>query len=89
MKVDITLWSYTKNDSIITSYGRSSQWWGGAIFSRLAIALSEIKYPQKVVIRRNKERSRQLRGNNVDVTEMRFGGALDFFDFLQTSKISY
>ena len=53
---------------------------GGAelFFSRLAIALSEIKYSQKVVIRKNTERSRQLKENNVDVTEMPFGGALDF-----------
>ena len=63
---------------------------GGAelFFSRLAIALSEIKYSQKVVIRKNKERSRQLKENNVDVTEMRFGGALDFLTSYKLRKLA-
>ena len=51
--------------------------WAELFFSRLAIALSEIKYSQKVVIRKNTERSRQLK-EITDATEMPFGGALDF-----------
>ena len=63
---------------------------GGAelFFSRLAIALSEIKYSQKVVIRKNTERSRQLKENNVDVIEMPFGGALDFLTSYKLRKLA-
>ena len=59
---------------------------GGAevFFTRLAGALSEIGYPQKVVIRQNRDRYRQLQENGVDVTEMGFGGR---FDFLTTRKL--
>ena len=63
---------------------------GGAelFFSRLAIALSEIEYSQKVVIRKNKERFQQLKEGNVDVTEMRFGGPLDFLTSYKLRKLA-
>jgi len=63
---------------------------GGAelFFSRLAIALSEIEYSQKVVIRKNKERFQQLKEGDVDVTEMRFGGPLDFLTSYKLRKLA-
>ena len=63
---------------------------GGAelFFSRLAIALSEIGYSQKVVIRKNKERFQQLKESDVDVTEMRFGGPLDFLTSYKLRKLA-
>ena len=63
---------------------------GGAelFFSRLAIALSEIEYSQKVVIRKNKERFQQLKESDVDVTEMRFGGPLDFLTSYKLRKLA-
>ena len=63
---------------------------GGAelFFSRLAIALSEIEYSQKVVIRKNKERFQQLKESDVDVTEMRFGGPLDFLTSYKLQKLT-
>ena len=59
---------------------------GGAevFFTRLAGALSEMEYPQKIVIRQNRERYRQLKESGVDVTEMNFGGP---FDFLTSHKL--
>ena len=63
---------------------------GGAelFFSRLAIALSEIEYSQKVVIRKNKERFQQLKESDVDVKEMRFGGPLDFLTSYKLRKLA-
>ena len=63
---------------------------GGAelFFSRLAIALSEIEYSQKVVIRKNKERFQQLKESDVDVKEMRFGGPLDFLTSYKLQKLT-
>jgi len=49
-----------------------------AFFNRLAIALQKTDVEQRVVIRENRARSRNLREHGVDPLELPFGGALDF-----------
>ncbi len=53
---------------------------GGAetFFERLAIGLQNEGVEQRVVIRRDPERAARLRSGNVDVSELPFGGMLDF-----------
>ncbi len=48
-----------------------------AFFTRLAIALAKAGLPQKVIIRRNEIRSRQLRAAKLEPVELKFGGRLD------------
>ncbi len=49
-----------------------------AFFVRLATALQKTEVEQHVVIRDNLQRARYLRGQGVKVTELPFGGKLDF-----------
>lgn len=49
-----------------------------AFFERLAIALQHAGVAQRLVIRRDAERSQHLRAAHIEVVELPFGGMLDF-----------
>jgi len=49
-----------------------------AFFERLAIGLAKAGVEQKVIIRKDAERADRLRGGGVAVTQLPFGGLLDF-----------
>ncbi|MEO0035342.1 MAG: hypothetical protein RLZZ501_1365, partial [Pseudomonadota bacterium] len=49
-----------------------------AFFERLAPALARAGIEQHLAIRRNPDRAARLRGQGLAVSELRFGGRLDF-----------
>jgi len=59
-----------------------------AFFERLVVALNNAGLEQKVVIRKDPARAERLRGGGVEVTQLPFGGLLDFCTPFALKKIT-